>query len=79
MTRKDYVILAQGLNVARPDADNLPRQYEGDSAETYHAGRLNAWNNTVRTLASALKLENDRFDTERFYLACGLTAEGLNQ
>lgn len=63
MTRKDYVRLASALagNKVRPIAgwENVHAQWCGD----------------VLAIADALAADNPRFDRDRFYAACRLTAE----
>lgn len=55
MTRKDYILIAKALAASRPPGVDHDR----------------VWENTVRTLALALKQDNQRFEIAHFTLACG--------
>ncbi len=61
MTRKDYVAIAQEINVA------LTRAQICRNDETYiHAGDL------ARGIAVVMKRDNEAFDSARFLAACGV-------
>ena len=57
MTRKDYVLLAQALNDARPMAH-------------WDANKRTQWVMDVKYIAQALSNDNNRFDYDRFIDAC---------
>ena len=57
MTRKDYLVIAAALLAAKP-VDNL--------------GACVQWINDCREIASAFACDNNRFDRDRFFTACGL-------
>lgn len=66
MTRKDYILLAQALHIAKPVE---PINRAGYEPMTQQA-RVNQWNNDVHNIASKLKAENPRFQYDRFVDAC---------
>ena len=72
MTKKDYELIAQSLWIARPDWDNTPYEYVMN--DIYKTGRLNAWDNTCKTLAQGLEQNNPKFNRSKFLRACGLEA-----
>jgi hypothetical protein len=57
MTRKDYVLLAQALAVARPSP--------GDAKIAWITWRLDC-----KCIADALAADNNRFERQRFIDAC---------
>jgi len=66
MTRKDYVLLAEALQVTAY-ALNPPER----------TGALLAANEIAHRLADQLHQDNNRFDRQRFIEACQLDAERL--
>lgn len=58
MTRKDYVLIAEALRLARSAGTGA-----GHDAGIYDAARV---------LAETLANDNPRFDSERFLKACGV-------
>lgn len=59
MTRKDFEIIAEALYTVKPGEDGL----DGDKP---------TWESTVRALARRFRLVNPRFDSARFFKACGM-------
>ena len=57
MTRKDYIRLARALAFCRPPEEAKYTEYH-------------TWKKTVDALCIELRLENERFDTDRFVDAC---------
>lgn len=60
MTKKDFVALAEALNRTMPYV--LPGHQE---AEYY------VWSQVVRVIRDVCAASNPRFESDRFYLACG--------
>ena len=60
MTKKDYQLIAESINESRRAAHKI-------FFSPYHETMVNE---IVRGLAKALKLNNPRFDADRFYNAC---------
>lgn len=58
MSRKDYIVLAEGMKSRKPQRAELReyKQYEYD----------------VLSLCNVLYSDNDRFDVDRFQKACGI-------
>lgn len=52
MTKKDYVLIADALCLAKPDLE--------------HKTAMEAWRKTVVELGYALSLDNPRFDAVKF-------------
>jgi len=61
MTRKDYIIIAASIDAARMETRH----------DTTDEG-FQAVSRIARELASALRIDNGRFDEARFLKACGL-------
>ena len=59
MSRKDYVTIATALAYARPD-------------DEYSITMRSQWERDCRCIASALHLDNLRFEPEKFLAACGI-------
>lgn len=62
MTKKDYELIARALAYTKPSKIARPNGYED---------RLYTWNGVIEVLARDLEFENDRFDINKFYQACG--------
>jgi hypothetical protein len=60
MTKKDYVLIAGALRNSRPDPTMLVSQVIIDQ-----------WINSVAHFVSVFAGDNPRFDSVRFYDACG--------
>jgi hypothetical protein len=60
MTRKDYVIIAESIKASR------------DNWEGFNSEAQEAIDGLTRKMASALWLDNPRFDRARFLEACGV-------
>jgi len=73
MTKKDYELIAQSLQIAKPNWDNAP--YEYTMNDVYKTGRLHAWENTCETLAQNLEHANPKFNRSKFLASCGLSSE----
>lgn len=58
MTRKDYKLIAQAIIDAQ---DSVERDAQAPEV----------WSAVVRSLATALKQENPKFDTSKFYTYLG--------
>lgn len=63
MTRKDYVLIADAMRHSRIFLDSTDDN--GDS--------LTQWLSTVEKVAEYLRGENIRFDSSKFYGACGVS------
>lgn len=75
MTKKDYELIALGLNIGKPDRNINPYPIESRGQEivnVYAYGKNNAWDNACKTLADYLKTDNPRFDRDKFLTACGI-------
>jgi hypothetical protein len=57
MQRRHFKAIADALNAVRPAADNTPEYY--------------MWARTVSRMADMCRLQNPRFDQDRFLNACG--------
>lgn len=68
MTRKDYVALAGGLAVARPNYDDEAITSTKDYLATM-AARLQ-WEACVKAVGDVCMGDNPRFDRTRFVRAC---------
>jgi len=66
MTKKDYVRIAAVFSVNRPSI------YGTDETEK------TTWRVLVRCMAETLATDNPRFDRARFYKACGMEDELVN-
>lgn len=62
MTRKDFEIIAKGLNDAKPIAG---------TEEALKVAQA-FWRSTCYCMAETLTKTNTRFDSERFLKACGV-------
>ena len=60
MSRKDYTLIATALAYACPDDSFFAVAYRRQ------------WERDCRCIASALHLDNLRFDSEKFLAACGI-------
>lgn len=68
MTRKDYIALAGALRYVKPKGEaNVPI--------VINAAAKMQWEDDVRAIAVALRTDNYRFDTEKFFAAVGLKSE----
>lgn len=56
MSKKDYILIAKVLASEKPSI--MDNNYP--------------WARIVRAMAQTLKLQNSRFDSEKFLIACGL-------
>lgn len=70
MTKKDYELIAQALWTAKPSWDNAP--YEYNMNDIYKTGRINAWDNTCKTICGFFESNNPKFNRSKFLQACGL-------
>lgn len=66
MTKKDFRVVADALNAARP-----VREADFADAATWKAAQ-EEWEVAVRYVADALENSYPRFDREKFEAACGL-------
>jgi hypothetical protein len=67
MTRKDYVLIAQGFADAK-------KHLEGLELPPHTIGiTLGGWDYSAKMVAAAFAADNPRFDRERFLTACGVT------
>lgn len=73
MTRKQFQALADALAHSRP---TVPAVFQYGSA-SYWASRAKyvQWGEDIERVADVLALQNERFDRERFYRACGYDPE----
>lgn len=65
MTRKDYILIAAALRVARPAV--IP-----GSNVIMNGTARSVWYACVTAVANALKADNARFEASRFFDACGV-------
>lgn len=63
MTRKDYRLIAGALRAAKPNTSQVPGPV-GSAA-------LDTWEIAVEVICGALEGDNDAFDADKFYEACG--------
>lgn len=56
MSRKDYIIIANALRLAKPKDKGM-------------AG-LDVWYSAIRMIATALQVDNSAFDKDKFIKAC---------
>lgn len=66
MTKKDYVLIAKAIAELRgvyPD---------GEPVSEYDKGFAHGTKQAAQYLAAALANDNNRFDRERFLIACGV-------
>lgn len=66
MTKKDFQLIADALSYAKPSKTAKPTGYKH---------RLEAWNNSVHTMADYLSVTNPRYDKQRFLVACGIDSQ----
>ena len=66
MTRKDYILIAQGFKDAREG-------YHPSSSDDMNMGIEIGIETAARLTALRLLRDNPRFDRERFLKACGVT------
>lgn len=59
MSKKDYIMLSKVLRAGLQDEEKDTHSYKAIASIAY-------------SLTQTLKLENSRFDSERFLTACGL-------
>lgn len=71
MTKKDYELIAQGLKIAGPSA-TIPANMAPEDVQAYRQGRKHSWQNSCKTLADLLALDNPLFSRNRFLTACGI-------
>lgn len=71
MTKKDYLLVADALNEAKP---KVVDQAVKDATGIDEAIRIQ-WHFDCRLIAHALGFDNDRFDRQRFLKACGIEAD----
>ena len=69
MTRKDYVAIAEAINVSSLRGYD-PREW----GQSYLNGREDALTVVARNIADVMQADNPRFDRSRFLKACGVTA-----
>lgn len=68
MTRKNYVSIANHIKRTL-DLGLLANAYENDG---FHAAYMQGAKDMVQAIANACKEDNNRFDQDRFFDACGL-------
>lgn len=66
MSKKDYILLARVIK-SQVDSASTCVDYQDKEQGEYWTKEL------AKVLAQTLKLENARFDSERFLTACGIT------
>lgn len=80
MTRKDYILIAAGFQAARIEALT---DHANDNGEVlpYTPGMfvLAGIDRAIEATARQLRSDNPRFDTERFYTACGFMNYTINE
>lgn len=62
MTSKDYVVLAQNFKYCKPSKIAKPKGF---------SHRLEMWQGIVLETCNTLRMENHRFDKQKFLTACG--------
>lgn len=82
MTRRDFLAFADELRHRRPSSDDFTIENSMDfgptAGERYRAA-MTAWLYAAQTISTVLRQSNARFDLDRFYNACGLTAAEQEQ
>jgi hypothetical protein len=62
MTKKHFILLAEVLKYCKPSQIARPQGFEH---------RMHAWGIVCEEMARKLKEDNSKFDTNKFYIACG--------
>lgn len=74
MSRKDYEVVASAINEVRWEAKtSAPGEPEVDLSDPQVVGMLMATRDVAVELAHVFARDNERFDRERFYKACGIS------
>lgn len=68
MTRKDYILIAEAIREPRERAQ---REWELTEGESWKL-EANVIDNIALRIASRLKADNPRFNSERFLETCGV-------
>lgn len=72
MTRKDYETIAQSMCRAMAENKEALKKSRDDGWERDATMFAEGFGTALGALASALKRDNERFDTHRFIRACGV-------